>query len=170
MGDLVFTASKMRMNSPSTWFWASIETYGSTAIWNPLADSECSLLEHACGESWGRLEIDIEGRPYVIDPFSSNDYIHLALPVGNAGCCGLLITRTVSPAIQGQCGSSAGQMLKSNRAGRRFLVSPQDGAEGELKIPWKPGLQQSCSSSPSVPPGEVPKARQPSSLNMPVVG
>ncbi|CDJ45032.1 hypothetical protein, conserved [Eimeria tenella] len=84
--------------SSSQWTWA--ESHGTSAPWKPLGESETKLLDHAYRESWGRLELDIEGKPYVIDPFFLDAEAHFAAPLHSDAEPGIFIARAFGSAAQ----------------------------------------------------------------------
>lgn len=160
----------MRTNSPSTWRWAPADNNGSHTTWKSLADSECRLLDHAYQESWDRLELDIDGRPHVIDPFSSNAHIHVAVPLGNEGGPGALLARAMSVSIEGQRCTLPAHGLRSDRPSRWFPVSLREDAESEQKILRQPSLQQNYIGSPCESSADAAGVRHTSRRTISVVG
>lgn len=83
----------MSSASCTTWQWTLADDDGESCVWQPIGESEATLLEHAYLQSWDRLELTLNGRPYVVDPFFCDADANFAIPTGEHDGPGILISR-----------------------------------------------------------------------------
>lgn len=98
--------AKMASASGSIWWCTTADETVDSCIWQPVAESEAALLEHAYRQSWDRLELTLNGKLYVIDPFVSDTETNFATPMAEQGGPVLLVTRVAEALGEGVAASS----------------------------------------------------------------
>lgn len=97
----------MESASGVTWGWTNVDASLRSHRWAPLPESEAAVLEHAYVCSWDRVELVLEGRTYVVDPFLPDFEANLATPLTEQGARGILVARLSASPVDSQQGSLA---------------------------------------------------------------
>ncbi|KAL8275090.1 hypothetical protein Esti_000969 [Eimeria stiedai] len=117
-----------------TWRWSAADTAETRSIWKPVPKTEATLLEHALLQAWSRIELTIDGTPYVIDPFFPDAEANIATPIDNLRGPVLLFARGISVAAEqlvdisgGKPGLTFAETLAeaTSQAGSSVLASQQ---------------------------------------------
>ncbi|KAL8455672.1 hypothetical protein Emag_000494 [Eimeria magna] len=99
----------MDSGAGAIWRWSAAKTVETPSTWEPVPQAEATLLEHAYLQAWNRIELAIDGTPYVIDPFLSNGAANIATPLDDPRGPVLLFARIPSVATEHALDRSGGK-------------------------------------------------------------